>query len=191
MTYLCKRWSHQPPVHFTSLFIYLLLCKPLAIYSQLMVAGTDGSLNEQNPCSVSRHWAKPYVWCRWQDLNLHERSSPVPKTGVSAIPPQRHIWCARWDLNPHAEAHAPQTCLSAYSSTRAYVMVPLAGLEPARYCYQRILSPLRLPIPPQRHLCRKRGADYSSAVCQGPSTRVYVISLSYIYIITKIFIKIK
>lgn len=27
-------------------------------------------------------------------------------------------------------------------------MVPKAGLEPAQYCYRRILSPLRLPIPP-------------------------------------------
>ncbi len=27
-------------------------------------------------------------------------------------------------------------------------LVPEAGLEPARYFYQRILSPQRLPIPP-------------------------------------------
>ena len=30
-------------------------------------------------------------------------------------------------------------------------MVPLAGLEPARMLLRGILSPLRLPIPPQRH----------------------------------------
>ena len=30
-------------------------------------------------------------------------------------------------------------------------LVPLAGLEPARYFYPRILSPVRLPITPQRH----------------------------------------
>ena len=29
-------------------------------------------------------------------------------------------------------------------------MVPLTGLEPVRYCYRGILSPLCLPIPPQR-----------------------------------------
>ena len=28
--------------------------------------------------------------------------------------------------------------------------VPMAGVEPARYCYQRILSPSRLPIPSHR-----------------------------------------
>ena len=27
-------------------------------------------------------------------------------------------------------------------------LVPRAGIEPARYCYHRILSPARLPIPP-------------------------------------------
>ena len=30
------------------------------------------------------------------------------------------------------------------------ILVPLAGLEPARYFYRGILNPLRLPIPPQR-----------------------------------------
>ena len=29
-------------------------------------------------------------------------------------------------------------------------VVPLTGLEPVRYFYRGILSPLRLPIPPQR-----------------------------------------
>ena len=33
-------------------------------------------------------------------------------------------------------------------------MVPGAGLEPARYCYRRILSPLRLPISPPGRLAR-------------------------------------
>lgn len=30
-------------------------------------------------------------------------------------------------------------------------MVPLVGVEPTRSCPRRILSPLRLPISPQRH----------------------------------------
>ena len=29
-------------------------------------------------------------------------------------------------------------------------LVPVTGLEPVRYCYRGILSPLRLPIPPHR-----------------------------------------
>ena len=31
-------------------------------------------------------------------------------------------------------------------------MVPVVGLEPTRYRYQRILSPSRLPIPSHRHV---------------------------------------
>ena len=34
-----------------------------------------------------------------------------------------------------------------------FSMVPVAGVEPARGCPQRILSPSRLPIPTHRHLC--------------------------------------
>ena len=33
-------------------------------------------------------------------------------------------------------------------------MVPEAGIEPARYCYHKILSLARLPIPPLRHISR-------------------------------------
>ena len=34
---------------------------------------------------------------------------------------------------------------------RDFTLVLLAGLEPARYFYRGILSPLRLPISPQQH----------------------------------------
>ena len=39
-------------------------------------------------------------------------------------------------------------------------MVPGAGIEPARPCGRRILSPLRLPVPPpgQGHVSVGRGA---------------------------------
>ena len=33
------------------------------------------------------------------------------------------LWCGRWDLNPYACAHAPQTCLSANSSTTAHHVI--------------------------------------------------------------------
>ena len=32
------------------------------------------------------------------------------------------------------------------------ILVPLTGLEPVRYRYRRILSPLRLPIPSHRQI---------------------------------------
>lgn len=35
-------------------------------------------------------------------------------------------------------------------------MVPLVGVEPTRYRYHGILSPARLPIPPQRLFFSKR-----------------------------------
>ncbi len=39
-------------------------------------------------------------------------------------------------------------------------MVPETGLEPVRYCYRGILSPLCLPFPPLRHIIfKKNGGD--------------------------------
>ena len=32
-----------------------------------------------------------------------------------------HHWCEWWDLNPYVKTHAPQTCLSANSSTLTYI----------------------------------------------------------------------
>ncbi len=34
-----------------------------------------------------------------------------------------------------------------------FFLVPEEGLEPSRHCCRRILSPLRLPVPPFRHSC--------------------------------------
>ena len=36
--------------------------------------------------------------------------------------------------------------------TLLFFLVLMAGLEPARYCYRGILSPLRLPISPHQHI---------------------------------------
>ena len=30
--------------------------------------------------------------------------------------------------------------------------MPATGIEPVPYCYDRILSPARLPVPPRRHI---------------------------------------
>ena len=38
----------------------------------------------------------------------------------------------------------------APNERRGYALVPLVGVEPTRYRYRGILSPVRLPIPPQR-----------------------------------------
>ncbi len=59
--------------------------------------------------------------------------------------------------SPHRRNHknnAPRGCV--------IFLVPAAGVEPARYCYQRILSPSRLPIPSRRLiLCRNSVYKYS------------------------------
>ena len=34
-------------------------------------------------------------------------------------------------------------------------LVPLTGIEPVRSFYRGILSPLRLPVPPQRHMVQQ------------------------------------
>ncbi len=39
-------------------------------------------------------------------------------------------------------------------SPMPFLMVPEAGIEPARYRYRGILSPVRLPVPPSRHRLR-------------------------------------
>ena len=46
---------------------------------------------------------------------------------------------------------SPQT-LGKSSVCGPREMVPVAGVEPARHCWQWILSPLRLPIPSYRHI---------------------------------------
>lgn len=39
-----------------------------------------------------------------------------------------------------------------------FYLVPKAGIEPAWYCYHRILSPARLPVPPLRLIFSKNTA---------------------------------
>ena len=47
-------------------------------------------------------------------------------------------------------------------------LVPLIGLEPIRYFYRGILSPLRLPIPPQRQI----KTPYKLVQSSGGATRI-------------------
>ena len=47
---------------------------------------------------------------------------------------------------PHHQKKQGYACLGI----ALLFLVPMAGVEPARYCYQRILSPSRLPIPSHR-----------------------------------------
>ena len=46
------------------------------------------------------------------------------------------------------------------------MVVPEAGLEPARYFYRGILSPLCLPIPPLGHTIYRQNLSSASALYQ-------------------------
>ena len=47
-----------------------------------------------------------------------------------------------------------------------YLMVPAVGFEPTRYRYRGILSPVRLPVSPRRHVIRgKRLPKYDNIFC--------------------------
>ena len=43
-------------------------------------------------------------------------------------------------------------------------LVPVVGVEPTRYCYLRILSPTRLPIPPYRRLIHSSITEWKNQV---------------------------
>src|SRR5690606_37440068 len=48
------------------------------------------------------------------------------------------------------------------------LMVPKVGVEPTRYCYHRILSPARLPVPPLRRVLSYDStpvAGFQSPIC--------------------------
>ena len=49
--------------------------------------------------------------------------------------------------------------LSAECTYSLFLLVPVAGLEPARHRWRWILSPLRLPIPSHRHVLFTRTQD--------------------------------
>jgi hypothetical protein len=45
--------------------------------------------------------------------------------------------------------------------------MPTTGIEPVRYLYRRILSPVRLPIPPRRHISGRRDSNPRPPPWQG------------------------
>jgi hypothetical protein len=54
----------------------------------------------------------------------------------------------------------------------AFVVVPEAGIEPARYCYHWILSPARLPIPPFGLVCKPAAKIMENSYAQKISNKI-------------------
>ena len=82
-------------------------------------------------------FAKPAA----QNTDTAVFSPPLYAAVAASSPPEFHdqktnnhpfgwflFWCGRWDLNPYARAHAPQTCLSANSSTAAHHVIIAVGM---------------------------------------------------------------
>lgn len=91
-----------------------------------------------------------------------------------------YIWCGRWDLNSHGNAHALPTA-SGWASTYFFwkkyfeifqktifrhdlIMVWSTRIELARECSHSLLKAVRLPVPPRSRdggSCRARTCDKS------------------------------
>jgi hypothetical protein len=71
--------------------------------------------------------------------------------------------------NKNRPVWAP-TCFCP-KNTQNFGLVPLTGLEPVRYCYRGILSPMCLPIPPQRRLLAYHTAVWRRRQYAPPSDR--------------------
>ena len=59
-------------------------------------------------------------------------------------------WCARHASELKIKKKDCRLMQQSLIFSEGYKDVPATGLEPVRYCYRGILSPLRLPIPPCR-----------------------------------------
>ena len=116
----------------------------------------------------------PCFWCRWRGslralprATRPRRRQTVPRTLCLPSAPRSPSFSTpalTWKNRREAQASL-------------LFLVPVAGVEPARHCWQRILSPPRLPIPTHRReapgaepralfsLCfarRRRAEDHSS-----------------------------
>ncbi len=91
-----------------------------------------------------QHTLLPCSVCHWQ----RRATRPRPTSGmIGAQKPQATLIrvAFRW-------VRFPLACKNRVAQKGNPVLVPLTGIEPVRILLRGILSPLCLPIPPQRHI---------------------------------------
>ena len=59
----------------------------------------------------------------------------------------------------------------------SHICMPATGIEPVRYCYHRILSPARLPVPPRRRTRRINNGQRRIRTFEGVASRFTVCPL--------------
>ena len=94
------------------------------------------------------------------------RSSTAARQAATEDPPRAALAMPRRSPSapffctgvPERFLELPSMVVGILSTIRKslFLLVGTAGIEPARYFYQRILSPLRLPIPPRPRVAPPR-----------------------------------
>ena len=86
-----------------------------------------------------------FVWCRLRGSeSMFASKLSVFKTHC----------CKPYQMLTHLRGSSREDCTKQIESelcSLSIYLVPVAGVEPARYRYHWILSPARLPIPSHRH----------------------------------------
>ncbi len=105
-----------------------------------------------------------FFWCRWR-VGICFASALLDHPNASRFGTGLHTNTLKTIINCFFDARCPLRVRLPFNKKRNNTsyeesflfLVPMAGVEPARCCHRRILSPLRLPIPSHR----LNGYDYT------------------------------
>ena len=121
---------------------------------------------------ISEWWGVRLTWLRKNGF-LHLRFRYFEKTELD-------FWFSNFLsyiflISSHLRKNTAFSCgVFAVHLFYQHILVPVAGLEPARHRWQWILSPPRLPIPTHRHIIESLGMN--SKVKNNPSQIIFIIT---------------